>query len=93
MKIWEYDEINKLIRNNDLMVVKTLEKINQLDWEISGFLKSCFKFYNENNHLTKKQIVSLRWMFLENSNIIADMSNGLDVTEFYKYFPVNGEGG
>jgi hypothetical protein len=62
-KIWEYDEINKLIRNNDSMIIKTLEKINKLDWEVSDFIKSCFKFYNERNYLTKKQIFSLRTIF------------------------------
>ena len=86
MKKWTIDEINKLLRNNDKMIIRTLVQLIKKDRLLDDFIVSVYHFYIDNGYITKKQISSLRHSFLEMSEKITKLSNNEDVKELYSYY-------
>ena len=86
MKKWTVDEINKLLRNNDRMIIRTLVQLVKKGVLLNDFLLSVYDFYIDNGYITKKQINSLRHSFLERSEEITRIANNEDVKEWDSYW-------
>jgi len=86
MKKWTVDEINKLLRNNDEMIIRTLVKLIEKDRLLDDFIVFTYHFYIDRGYITKKQINSLRHSFLEMSESITKIANNEDIKELYSYY-------